>query len=395
MLIMINLMTQPSTDWLTAEQAASRLGVRTETLYAYVSRGLLDRTQRPGDRRSLFRADAIEQLARRGRPRVATARAEPIDVPIRTEITAIDSDVLRFRGIDATELSTAGFESVLGLLWTGEVGKVALDWGEPATVVPPGSPSVFDRLVVATVWSAAGDPARYGHDAATVVRAGRRLIPALLSAVGGDAGPGRRIVASRLTEALLPKRRGDVIGLVDAALALLADHELATSTMAVRVAASTRADPYQCVLAGMAALSGPYHGSASVAAHELVERAIELGAEVAFRDALRTSRLIPGFGHVLYRGIDPRARVLLDRWRTIAPVGAVAQVDALCALVDDHARIKPNVDFALGAISATLGGRAEFGEQLFVVARTGGWLAHVIEEYGEPALRFRPRRSIR
>ena len=113
-------------EWITAAEAAQRLGVKQASLYSYVSRGVLMRRRAEGSRASLFNASEVEGLARRGRPRRAPGPAELV---IETELTEITGEHLRYRGLDAVELARErSFEEVAGLLWAG-----SLD-GEP-----PGS----------------------------------------------------------------------------------------------------------------------------------------------------------------------------------------------------------------------------------------------------------------
>jgi citrate synthase len=172
-------------------------------------------------------------------------------------------------------------------------------------------------------------------------------------------------------------------------LVVLADHELAASTLAARIAASTRADPYEVVLAGMAVVSGPLHGGANVLAHRLL-LAAESGPEAALAEQLRTIGGLAGFGHPIHRSGDPRSALLLDaveplagrRWRLVETVMALAAA---------RAPVAPNVDFALGAMAYAAGLPVGATEAVFAVARTAGWLAHAMEEYAEPPLRFRPR----
>jgi citrate synthase len=105
-------------DYLTAAEAARRLGVKPATLYAYVSRGVLSRVRAPDGRTSLFGAEEVEQLARRGRPR---RPAGVVDITVESAITEITGDSLRFRGLDVTRLAVSRtFEEVAELLWTGE-----------------------------------------------------------------------------------------------------------------------------------------------------------------------------------------------------------------------------------------------------------------------------------
>ena len=391
-------------QWLTTDEAAARLGVRPQTLYAYVSRGLLDRRVGGDGRRSEYPADQVERLARRGRPRVATLSVPPVDVPIRTSIAAVDDGVFTYRGTPVVDLvEQLTFEEVLGLLWTGLPQRIELAWDEvdrshvDQAQALTGAPTVFDRLAAAVISSASDDPMRYGRDHDDVVRTGARLIAVLVAAAGGDVRPGPAGAAARLATSLragagrkLPV--GRLTSFLEAALVLLADHELATSTMAVRVAASTRADPSMAVVAGLATLSGPLHGTAGRAAHALMRSALEFGPAAAVRDAMRDGHHLPGFGHIVYRHEDPRAEVLLARLASLATDRAWRTVEEVVRLGREQTRTFPNVDFALGATTATLGLVPDTIERLFAVARSGGWIAHVLEEYSEPPLRFRPRR---
>jgi citrate synthase len=117
--------------FLSTGEAARRLGVKPETVYAYVSRGLLTSARRPGHRGSVFAADEVEDLAARGRagrsPRGALER-------VRTAVTALDDDRLYYRGRPVAELIGSGYESVAELLWSGRPGPPTWPPPEPATV---------------------------------------------------------------------------------------------------------------------------------------------------------------------------------------------------------------------------------------------------------------------
>ena len=115
------------TEMLTADEAAARLGIKVPSLYAYVSRGLVER-HTDDDGRSLFAAPAIAELARRGRPRVSS-RETSINLLIETELTRIDSHRVFYRGHDVAELVAAhSFEEVAELLWTGRLDDSSAPW---------------------------------------------------------------------------------------------------------------------------------------------------------------------------------------------------------------------------------------------------------------------------
>src|SRR5699024_9850651 len=126
--------------------------------------------------------------------------------------------------------------------------------------------------------------------------------------VPGGSRTLRRSLAGALVARLVPRRPpAGTARAVNAALVLLADHELATAAVAARIAASTRADLHDVLLAGLGALAGPLHGSASTLTVELLEHAHVEGPTAAVEHALRWRGHVPGFGHAVYARGDPRA----------------------------------------------------------------------------------------
>lgn len=388
---------------MTADETAARLGVKVATVYAYVSRGVLQSWREPGSRTSRFDPDEVEAVARRGRPRRAS-RPPALDFPIRTSLTTIGDHDVRYRGHSALELArTATFEQVAQLLWSGDLGAPPVDW-LPTPVELPDLAGM-DRIRMAVVLSSAIDPMRADLAAPAVALRAGALIATMAEAIP-SAGDSR---SARLVVGKSPPRRGTIAGrlwgrlarvrpspalvaTLNAALVLLADHELAASTLAARVAASTRADPYAVVLAGLGPLSGPLHGGASRFAGQLLQSALESGVDPALARALESHQRVPGFGHPLYPGGDPRARVLLELTRTASPTDPVLNVaDRIIATVRRRAEVEPNVDLALAVLARVTRMPTEAGEVIFTIARTAGWVAHAIEEYEEEPLRFRAR----
>ncbi|WP_324605347.1 citrate/2-methylcitrate synthase, partial [Streptomyces sp. NRRL S-15] len=179
---------------------------------------------------------------------------------------------------------------------------------------------------------------------------------------------------------------------LDTALSLLADHDLAASTLAARVAASAHAHPYAVVSAGLGVLEGPLHGAASGLAHRMLLEVVDRGgAAPVVADHLRAGRRVPGLGHRLYTAEDPRAGALfalLDELPHAVPVMAAAR--DVVATTARHTPLHANVDLALAAFSVACGMPAETGETVFAVSRAAGWIAHAMEEYAERPLRMRP-----
>ena len=215
-----------------------------------------------------------------------------------------------------------------------------------------------------------------------------------VSISGTEQPPVRGSIAGRVWTRLAPGRpRPELVATVNAALVLLVDHELAASTFAARVAASTRADPYGVVSAGLGPLSGPLHGGASRAARAMFDGATGAGgASAAVADALRLHGRCPGFGHSVYRGGDPRAEALFALLRAACGgTRAMSTVDGVMAAAQRRVPVAPNVDAALAAMGHVLGMPVDAGEAMFAIARTVGWIAHALEEYQAAPVRFRPR----
>lgn len=169
---------------------------------------------------------------------------------------------------------------------------------------------------------------------------------------------------------------------------------MAPSTLAVRVAASFRADPYAVVLTGLGPSSGSWPPGSTGAPGEveaLLERASGFGAERAIGEHLRRSGQVPhGFGMPLYPGGDPRGRALLDR---VVRVGDPARRRVVQEVLE-VGRVRgfppPNFDMGIGALSFCAGMVPGAGQALFTLAKVAGWLAHAMEEYADPT-RFRSR----
>jgi citrate synthase len=108
-------------------------------------------------------------------------------------------------------------------------------------------------------------------------------------------------------------------------------------------------------------------------------------------DELRAGRRIPGLGHRLYPGEDPRARALFALLKEIPGAGpALAAARDIVATTARHTPLHANVDLALAVLTVSSGMLSTAGETIFAVARTAGWIAHALEEYGERPLRMRP-----
>ncbi|CAM5482957.1 citrate synthase (unknown stereospecificity) OS=Streptomyces tendae OX=1932 GN=GUR47_34875 PE=3 SV=1 [Streptomyces tendae] len=389
---------------LTTREAAELLGVKPETVYAYVSRGQLASRRTPGSRGSTFDADEVRALARRNRRDGGTAPAAGQELTVRTRLTLIESDRYYYRGVDAVELAARHtYEEVAEWLWTGQLRPdAAFPAPESAVAVArravdalPEHAGPADRLRVAAIAAAVTDPLRFDLTEDAVLGTARSLIPTLVAALppvlrdGDVRDPIARRLWTRLSgqDADEPSLRA-----LDTALCLLVDHDLAASTLAVRVAASARAHAYAAVSAGLGVIEGPLHGAAGGLAHRMLLEVLDLGsAAPVVAEELRAGRRIPGLGHRLYPGEDPRARALFalleDIPRAAPALAAARDVQATAAR---HTPLHANVDLALAVLTVSSGMAPTAAETIFAVARTAGWIAHALEEYGERPLRMRP-----
>jgi len=390
---------------MTAAQAAERLGVKPATLYAYVSRGVLSRGRAADGRTSLFDAAEVERLALRGRPRRPAGAA---DIIVESQITEITADRLRYRGLDVVDLAmTRPFEDVAELLWTGglppagagpapwQATEAALTAGRAAQAALPPGTLPLERLQVIVPAMAATDPLRLELDPSAVIAAGHGIVAGMIDCLPGPGPtPGRSPtpIVSRLWSRLCERRPGPaLLRAMSAALVLLADHELAASTLAARAAASVRADPYAVVATGLGAVGGALHGGSSLGAETLLASArgpADVPRVVA--ELLRRGERVPGFGHFVYRSGDPRAAALFDLIQRAAPKSAqLAVATAVLACVRQKSLPEPNIDFALATLARVAGMIKGAGETMFAVARTAGWIAHALEAYTTAPIRPR------
>ncbi len=234
--------------WLSATEATARLGVKPQTLYAYVSRGLIRREREPGTRTSRYARRDVERLASHSRARAPSGP----EIQIDQAITALDpAGHLAYRGWDATRAATeAHYEQVAAWLWGTTFGPNDHWSADPDGLaigravqagLPPSTP-LPDRLRVVVAALRPGDPLRDDRRVPSVAaRAGTLLatvVEALPPVDPRDVPSTTGSLAHRLWTRVSPleptTRR---VRALDRALSLLADHELATSTLAVRVAA--------------------------------------------------------------------------------------------------------------------------------------------------------------
>lgn len=343
-----------------AAEAARALGISANTLYAYVSRGMLKSYDGPKRSRS-YRWEDIERLRlRKSRPEEAARSALDWGAPvIESSLTNIDGNRIFHRGVDLEEMAASWqLEEVAGFLWWGDRTRPVVRLDLPLAGERRGTFSSSAIHWLAELQEA--DPG--GYD----------LRPEAVTARGWTIFCGLR-------ELLLGSE--PLPDILRAAVILCADHELNASAFAARVAASTAASPYAVVTAALSTLTGPRHGGTTYQVEALFDESERNGVAGALAARLRRGENVPGFGHRLYPDGDPRARFLLSRlpfleeWRTAG----------LQILGEEL-----SVDLALVGLARSLGLPPGSAFSLFATGRCLGWIAHALEQYQDGRL-LRPR----
>lgn len=385
---------------LSASEAAAALGVTPATLYAYVSRGLI-RSEAGADARSRrYREEDVVALRQRKEARRDPARlvetalnwGSPV---LESGISLIAEGHLYYRGRDAAELAVgATVEQVAGLLWQGP-GAPAIAWPAPPPYWPKlqavdlGRLSPLERLGVLVPLAGACDLAALDLRPQGILAAAGRIVALLTWALCGRWPEGD--LAATLARTLAPDRP-EARSLLSAALVLSADHELNASAFAARCTASAGATPYGAISAGLSAIGGTRHGGYQ----QRVEAFFDAvgsppGAQETLARWLRGGEAIPGFGHSLYSGGDPRGRLLVELASGACPTDpAVTLAGAIAQGALELLQERPNIDFGLVTVARALDLPAGSSLGLFALGRSLGWLAHAMEQYADGRL-IRPR----
>jgi citrate synthase len=198
----------------------------------------------------------------------------------------------------------------------------------------------------------------------------------------------------------------DVVQALNLILILHADHEQNCSTSTVRMVASSQANLYASVSAGVCALWGPLHGGANMAVIKMLGQIQQSGEGIdKFIERVKNREdgiRLMGFGHRVYRNFDPRAKIIkracdnvLDRLGIHDPLLDLAKQLEQAALNDDYfveRRLYPNVDFYSGIIMRALGLPDDMFTVIFAIGRLPGWIAHWREVRTNPNAKIdRPR----
>lgn len=431
---------------LTAAEAASELGVKLGTLYAYVSRGWLKSYRRKVGRQALYKRSEVEALRGVGTPerglrahslpdatswvtiaQPPTEGTPPGVIVAESAVSSIAGGALAYRGYPIEDLvERASFEEVCLLLWNGErpslaeadafrreISIMTLPAAAEAALAAVGDDAPpLPRLEVMITALAAEErkqaPRSRISQARVIVGSlplafGESRVETPMENGGGNGNRDRHNIQSGIAARMLALCNREAPAeadreALDRVLVACAEHELNASTFAARVVASTGADLYACVVAGLCSLSGPIHGGACDRIERMLAE-IEGGTRVERCIAAFNEKhsLPPGFGHGIYPDGDPRAVLLKRTALTIARRRGRKLADTALKIEEavwSRQHLHPNLDFYLTVCVRLMGFPRGMPAAIFALGRTAGWIAHSLEQYADNRL-IRPRMRYR
>lgn len=404
-------------EYLTAKETIQLLDIKLQTLYAYVSRGLIRSASQPGKKARMYLRTDVERvlaraMARSGHGPVAADAMNHGQAIIPTSITEITPEGPWYRGKLATALArdATPFEAVAELLWTGVWNPQSPCW----TLANP--PTDFIRMVDSFAHASDHHPLLevfalailhlgLGHRMrgkrlgdANLYDEARQIIGVLVGCCGLASAQRRYVpltrgqrIADGLLRALGGQAGRDNSDAMCALLAMLADHELSPGTLSVRVAASGGATLHGCIASALCASSGLNVAHVFDHSYDFLATASSK-AGLLKQAVLRhdQGKPIPGFSHPLYPQGDPRATMLVEFIRSRRPTRQLLAVCDFIAEVERMTGLHARHELPMVALTRDMGLPKQASSAIFLVSRTAGWVAH-IEEQRMAGQLLRPR----
>jgi citrate synthase len=346
-------------------------------------------------------------------------------IALESALSSIDGQKgeLIYRGYDIHALAEgASFEEVVYLLWNGELptedeletlrSELQSERALPAPVMNILRHAPDDAHPMAVLRTAVSSLALYDEEAdamndeANRRKAARVLaqIPTVIAAfdrLRKGLDPISPLDDGSMAHNFLYMLNGEEPGeaaerVFDVCLVLHADHGLNASTFTGRVIGSTLSDLYSAVSGAIGALKGPLHGGANREVMRMLLEIDEQGADPVeyVTEKLEAGERVMGFGHRVYRTMDPRAAILRDMVKELSEEeGEMKWYEysmAILETVRDEKGIAPNVDFFSASTYYQLGLDPDLFTPIFALSRTAGWTAHLLEQWADNRL-IRPR----
>jgi len=363
--------------WIARDEALARLRVKTQTLYAYVSRGRIAARPDPANpRRSLYAAEDVARLTGQSADAAREpAQILPFESPpsrgealIQSSLSVVAGGRLFYRGMDAVQLSAAStVEDVARLLWDARDANPFAGLG-PRLDVAVGA-STRARLFAALARRAEEDAPATGRAPAALKAEAASVLNEVIDAV---AGPGPRLhFHQRLGRGWKVLERDNP--LIRQALVLAADQPLDPAVVATRAAAGGGASPAGAALAGLATLSAAPSMTrlTKTVAHVVEARRDPVGASSR---QMTIAGAVPGFGDPVSSGDDPRAEALLQAANLPADLDAVVREGRAAS------GRSPSFGLVLALLARRLDLPRDAASDLMLLGRLTGLLGHALDQ---------------